>query len=192
MTMTDPIADLFTRIRNAQQVHHDRLLVPGSKIKEEVCRILKQTHFIRDYEVREAAPGSEIEIELAYTADGEPAIRRLRRVSTSGRRVYEKSADLKPVLSGLGREHYFHLSGSADRRRGARARRRRRSPVRDLVAGVRDVENWQGTNRNPVRREGELRRRGAHRRRPEGQGGAAGQGRRGGDRRWPDRGPRRG
>ena len=102
MTMTDPIADLFTRIRNAQQVHHDRLLVPGSKIKEEVCRILKQTHFIRDYEVREAAPGSEIEIELAYTADGEPAIRRLRRVSTSGRRVYEKSADLKPVLSGLG------------------------------------------------------------------------------------------
>lgn len=102
MTMTDPIADLFTRIRNAQQVNHDRLVVPGSRIKEEICRILKETHFIRDYEVRAADPGSEIEIELAYTAEGEPSIRRLRRVSRGGRRVYQRAADLKPVLSGLG------------------------------------------------------------------------------------------
>lgn len=102
MTMTDPIADLFTRIRNAQQVNHDRLVVPGSRIKEEICRILKETYFIRDYEVRDAEPGSEIEIELAYTAEGEPAIRRLRRVSRGGRRVYQRAVDLKPVLSGLG------------------------------------------------------------------------------------------
>lgn len=102
MTMTDPIADLFNRIRNAQLVKHDRLVVPGSKMKEEICRILKETYFIRDYEVRSAEPGSEIEIELAYTAEGEPAIRRLRRVSSGGRRVYERAADLKPVLSGLG------------------------------------------------------------------------------------------
>ncbi len=102
MTMTDPIADLLTRIRNAHQVNHDSLVVPGSKIKAEVCRILQENHFIRGYEVRDAEPGTEIEIELAYTADGEPAIKRLRRVSTSGRRVYKGSGELQPVLAGLG------------------------------------------------------------------------------------------
>lgn len=102
MSTTDPIADLLNRIRNAQLVNHDRLVVPGSRIKQEICRILKDNHFIRDYTVREAGPGSEIEIELAYTGDGDPVIRRLRRVSTSGRPVYRKSSDLKPVLAGLG------------------------------------------------------------------------------------------
>lgn len=102
MTMTDPIADLLNRIRNAQTVNHDRLVVPGSRMKQEICRILKDNQFIREYAVREAGPGSEIEIALAYTKEGEPAIRRLRRVSTSGRPVYRKANDLKPVLAGLG------------------------------------------------------------------------------------------
>ncbi len=102
MTMTDPIADLLTRIRNAHQVKHDRLIAPGSKIKEEICRILQENHFIHGFEVRKAGPGTEIEIELAYTADGDPAIRRLRRVSRSGRKVYSGTAALKPVLAGLG------------------------------------------------------------------------------------------
>lgn len=103
MTMTDPISDLLTRIRNAHVVKHDRLDVPGSNLKVEVCRILKEQGYINDYEEHGDEPISrQIRVYLKYNSTGEPAIRRMRRISKPGRRVYQKAADLKPVLNGLG------------------------------------------------------------------------------------------
>ena len=103
MSMTDPIADLLTRIRNAYGVRHDRLDVPASRLKREICQILKDEGFIEDFGVREEGPTSKvIRIMLRYTQEGEPLVRRMQRVSRPGRRVYRKSADIKPVLNGLG------------------------------------------------------------------------------------------
>ncbi len=102
MTMTDPIADFLTRIRNAIGVKHDRVDMPVSKIKRELCRILKQEGFIEDYEEIEAQPVNQLRVFLRYTADGAPAILRLTRVSKPGRRVYRKSSELSPVLNGIG------------------------------------------------------------------------------------------
>jgi len=103
MTMTDPISDLLTRIRNAHMVSHDRLEVPGSNLKLEVCRLLKEQGYIEEYSEEGDDPISrKIKIVLKYNSTGEPAIRRLRRVSKPGRRVYQGAGDLKPVLNGLG------------------------------------------------------------------------------------------
>ncbi len=102
MSMTDPIADLLTRIRNAHMAKHDRLDVPVSKIKVEICRILKEQGYIRNYRQYETKPQGTLRILLRYSEEGLPAIRHLSRVSTPGRRVYRGSADIKPVRNGLG------------------------------------------------------------------------------------------
>lgn len=102
MTMTDPIADFLTRIRNAIIAKHDRVDVPLSKMKRELCRILKAEGFIVDFEEVEGEPVSTLRIYLRYTDDGVSAIQRLARVSKPGRRVYSRAADLKPVLNGIG------------------------------------------------------------------------------------------
>jgi len=103
MSMTDPIADLLTRIRNAHTVKHDRLDLPSSKIKAEVCRILKEQGYIEDFEPIEVeGPGSGLRVYLRYTDDGIPAIRRIARVSKPGRRVYKGANDIRPVLNGIG------------------------------------------------------------------------------------------
>ncbi len=103
MSMTDPIADLLTRIRNAYRVRHDRLDVPRSRLKLEVCKILKDEGFIDGFELRGDGPTDQaIRIILRYTAEGEPLVRRLRKVSMPGRRVYRKAAEIQPVLNGLG------------------------------------------------------------------------------------------
>lgn len=102
MSMTDPIADLLSRIRNAHLAKHDRLDLPSSKLKLEICRLLKQQGFINDYQLLEAEPGNVIRILLRYTASGDPAIRHLRRVSKPGRKVYRGADEIRPVLNGLG------------------------------------------------------------------------------------------
>ena len=102
MSMTDPISDLLTRIRNAILAKHDRLDVPLSKLKLELSGILRDEGYIRDFEVVEGEPVGTIRIFLRYTPDGTPAITRLARVSKPGRRVYKKSSDIKPVLNGIG------------------------------------------------------------------------------------------
>ena len=103
MTMTDPISDLLTRIRNALLVNHDQLTLPGSNLKLEVCRILKEQGYIEDYGEEGDDPISrKIRIVLKYGSNGEPPIRRLQRVSKPGRRVYCGAEDLKPALNGLG------------------------------------------------------------------------------------------
>lgn len=105
MSMTDPISDLLTRIRNAHLSKHDRLDVPSSKLKLEVVRLLKEEGFVknvRHIEPAEGDPVGVIRIFLRYSAEGTPAINHLSRVSRPGRRVYRRSEDIKPVRNGLG------------------------------------------------------------------------------------------
>ena len=102
MTMTDPIADLLTQIRNALLAKHDRLDVPASKLKLEVCRVLKQEGFIENFRLVEAQPQSAIRIYLRYSREGVPAIQHVRRISKPGRRVYRGVDDLPEVRNGLG------------------------------------------------------------------------------------------
>lgn len=102
MTVNDPVADLLTRIRNAIMAKLDRVDVPSSSLRVEVCRILKAEGFIRDFEVLEEQPVKTLRIRLRYDESGEPAIHHLSRVSRPGRRVYRKVDDIEPVLSGIG------------------------------------------------------------------------------------------
>ncbi|MBW2278775.1 MAG: 30S ribosomal protein S8 [Deltaproteobacteria bacterium] len=104
MSSSDPIADFLTRIRNAHQAKHDRLDAPVSKVRLELCRILKEEGFIGDYEVVEGSPLNDVRVTLAYHEDGEPAIQHMRRISRGGRRVYRGAKELKPVLAGIGVE----------------------------------------------------------------------------------------
>ena len=101
MSMTDPIADMLARIRNAHSAKHDRLDVPISKLKVEVCKVLQREGYIESFEIIEQQPRSDLRIFLKYS-DGEPVIQHLARISKPGRRVYMRSDDLKPVLNGLG------------------------------------------------------------------------------------------
>jgi small subunit ribosomal protein S8 len=102
MSMTDPISDMLTRIRNATTVRHDRTDVPASKMKLEIAKILKQEGFIRTFKLLEEGPQGLIRIYLKYAEDGEPVIHGLRRVSTPGRRVYRAADELPKVQNGLG------------------------------------------------------------------------------------------
>ena len=102
MSMTDPIADLLSRIRNAHLAKHDRLDVPVSKLKVEICKILKEEGFIKNFRLIEGTPVGSLRVFLRYSPEGEPAINHVERVSKPGRRVYKASKDIKPVRNGLG------------------------------------------------------------------------------------------
>ncbi len=103
MSMTDPIADMLTRIRNANMSGHERVEMPASKVKIEIARILSEEGFIRNYRLIEDGKQSIIRIYLKYGAHNkEKAITNLRRISKPGRRVYTKSDKLPRVLSDLG------------------------------------------------------------------------------------------
>ncbi len=122
MTTTDPVADLLTTIRNALIVKHDRTEAPASKLKIALCRVLRDQGYISDYEVFDSPPGRTLRIYLAYRNEGTPAITRLRKISTPGRRVYRSADDLRPVLNGLG---VAVVSTSQGLLTDAQARRRR-------------------------------------------------------------------
>ena len=102
MTMTDPIADMLTRIRNATMMRHDRADIPASKVKVEIAKILKQEGFIRTFKLIEEGPQGLIRVYLKYADDGEPVIHGLRRVSTPGCRIYTRVESLPKVRNGLG------------------------------------------------------------------------------------------
>jgi small subunit ribosomal protein S8 len=105
MTMTDPIADMLTRLRNANQAFHDSVSMPHSKIKEGVAEILQQEGYITSFEVAEPAEGEvskTLTITLKYGRNRERSIAGIRRVSKPGLRVYAKSTGLPKVLGGLG------------------------------------------------------------------------------------------
>ncbi|MEQ6376631.1 30S ribosomal protein S8 [Bacillaceae bacterium S4-13-58] len=102
MVMTDPIADMLTRIRNANMVRHEKLEIPASKVKKELADILKREGFIRDYEFVEDNKQGILRIFLKYGANNERVITGLKRISKPGLRVYAKAEELPRVLNGLG------------------------------------------------------------------------------------------
>lgn len=102
MSMTDPIADLLTRIRNALQAKHDDVNVPASQMKLEIVRILRDEGYIEGFDVREDELQGTINVRLKYLGDGRKPITGLQRVSRPGRRVYCGKDDIPKVLNGLG------------------------------------------------------------------------------------------
>lgn len=102
MVMTDPIADLLTRIRNANMVRHEKLEVPASNMKKEIAEILKREGFIRDVEYIEDNKQGIIRIFLKYGQNNERVITGLKRISKPGLRVYTKADEVPRVLNGLG------------------------------------------------------------------------------------------
>ena len=102
MSMSDPLGDMLTRIRNAQRARQSRCVAPASKLRENVLDVLKREGFIRAWKTEDVRPGiKHIAIELKY-AEGEPAIKEITRVSKPGRRVYSKIKELPKFYNGLG------------------------------------------------------------------------------------------
>ncbi|MEN2769100.1 30S ribosomal protein S8 [Ornithinibacillus xuwenensis] len=102
MVMTDPIADMLTRIRNANMVKHEKLELPASKIKTDIADILKREGFVRDYEVIEDNKQGVLRLFLKYGANEERVITGIKRISKPGLRVYAKADEVPRVLNGLG------------------------------------------------------------------------------------------
>lgn len=105
MTMTDPIADMLTRLRNANQAYHDRVTMPYSKIKANIAEVLKSEGYIADWSVEEPEQGSvgkRLVVELKYGQNRERSLAGVKRVSKPGLRVYAKANELPRVLGGLG------------------------------------------------------------------------------------------
>ncbi len=101
MSMSDPIADMLTRIRNAQAVEKTSVKMPSSKVKVAIAQVLKDEGYIEDFAVRGEAAKSELEMQLKYYA-GRPVIERIERVSKPGLRIYKGAEDLPRVMNGLG------------------------------------------------------------------------------------------
>ncbi len=102
MAMTDPIADMLTRIRNANMVSHPTVDVPASKLKVQLAKLLKEEGYIADYEVKEEGKFKVISITLKYDSKGKPVITKLERISKPGLRHYSKAKNLQKVLGGMG------------------------------------------------------------------------------------------
>jgi len=102
MTMTDPIADMLTRIRNAAQVSHETVEIPSSKLKVELAKVLKEEGYITDFEVKAAGKFNVINITLKYDENKKSVITKLQRVSKPGLKTYSKAKNLEKVLGGLG------------------------------------------------------------------------------------------
>lgn len=102
MTMTDPVADMLTRVRNASIAYHDTTTMPSSKIKVNVARILEQEGYITGWSVDEAVPQPNLTIKMKYGPNRERVIVGLRRISKPGLRVYVKKDEIPRVLGGLG------------------------------------------------------------------------------------------
>jgi small subunit ribosomal protein S8 len=102
LTITDPIADMLTRIRNAIMVRHDSVLIPTSKMKLAISRILKEEGYISDYEVVRGKPQRLIKIHLRYDDKNQPVLAGLERISKPGLRVYVQKKEIPRVYGGLG------------------------------------------------------------------------------------------
>ncbi|WP_029090251.1 30S ribosomal protein S8 [Brevibacterium album] len=102
MTMTDPVADMLTRLRNANSAYHEEVSMPYSKLKSSIAEILKSEGYIADWRVSDAEVGKKLELDLKFGPNRERSIAGIRRVSKPGLRVYAKSNSLPKVLGGLG------------------------------------------------------------------------------------------
>lgn len=102
MTMTDPVADMLTRLRNANSAHHDTVSMPSSKLKTNIADILRREGYISEWNVSDARVGQTLTLTLKYGPNRERSIAGIKRVSKPGLRVYAKSTELPTVLGGLG------------------------------------------------------------------------------------------
>ncbi|CAN5308671.1 30S ribosomal protein S8 [soil metagenome] len=102
MTMTDPVADLLTRLRNANSAYHETVSMPNSKLKSHIAEILKLEGYIGDWKIEDARVGSTLTIDLKYGPNRERSIAGIKRVSKPGLRVYANSTEIPRVLGGLG------------------------------------------------------------------------------------------
>lgn len=102
MSMTDPVADMLTRIRNANMAHTELLEMPSSKLKANIAEILKQEGYIRDFVVEPTTPQATLKLALKFAKDRERVLTGIRRISKPGLRVYAKADELPRVLGGLG------------------------------------------------------------------------------------------
>lgn len=102
MTLTDPIADMLTRIRNALMARKEDTLVPASRLAEEIARILRDEGFIHGYELVVEGPRRYLRVILKYTETGRPVLTGLKRISSPGRRIYVRKQDIPRVKGGLG------------------------------------------------------------------------------------------
>ncbi len=102
MNLTDPIADMLTRIRNASAAHHDFVDMPASQLKRGIAQILKEQGFIKDFERVKESKYPTLRLFLRYTGKRDPVITGLRRVSKPGQRIYRKAAEMPRVVGGLG------------------------------------------------------------------------------------------
>ena len=102
MTMTDPVADMLTRLRNANSAFHDTVSLPNSKLKSNIAEILKAEGYISGWKVEDARVGTTLTLDLKYGPSRERSISGIKRVSKPGLRVYAKSTEIPSVLGGLG------------------------------------------------------------------------------------------
>ncbi|MDD3114248.1 MAG: 30S ribosomal protein S8 [Anaerovibrio sp.] len=102
MVMTDPIADMLTRLRNANSVYHEKVEIPGSKIKKAIASVLKEEGFIKDFTVTEDGKQGVITVSLKYGPNREKVITGIKRISKPGLRQYAKATEVPKVLGGLG------------------------------------------------------------------------------------------
>lgn len=100
--INDPVGDMLTRLRNASSAHHDKVVLPASKIKLEIARVLKEEGFVADYAHHSRQPQGEITVMLKYGPDKQPAIQGIKRVSKPGLRRYVPVRDIPRVLGGIG------------------------------------------------------------------------------------------
>ena len=129
MSMSDPLGDMLTRIRNAQRARHTSCVAPASKLRANVLDVLKREGYIRGFAAEELRPGvAQLRIELKYN-EGEPVIKEITRVSKPGRRVYSQDQGTAAGLCRPGRLDPVHAARRDERCRGSRRQCRRRSPV---------------------------------------------------------------
>jgi small subunit ribosomal protein S8 len=100
--MTDPIADMLTRIRNAARVHKKSVSMPASTVKQGIANVLKEEGFIADFRVEPAQPAARLVLDLKYGETGDLVIRSIERVSKPGCRIYSSADELRPIVRGLG------------------------------------------------------------------------------------------
>ena len=102
MSMTDPVADLLTRVRNATRNGHANVKIPYSHLKKDILKVLKEQGYVLDYQAGMDGSRAVLRVDLKYGADGEQVIRSIERISKPGRRIYRRAVDLPDVLNGLG------------------------------------------------------------------------------------------
>jgi small subunit ribosomal protein S8 len=102
MSVTDPIADFLTRIRNGLQADHDAVLIPASSLKSEIARVMREQGYIEDFAEEPARVGQVLRVRLKYTEDRAPVISGMKRVSKPGRRTYVNHTEIPKVLGGMG------------------------------------------------------------------------------------------